>query len=1155
MLDFLNVASLDRAYCDLIDIVGRGQKVNVLSAADSARPHAAAVVRRFVLYIARDAANAQAAAERLSCFFDGKVAALAAKDDYLIFKRGESAATASERLAVLRDLSRGKLSALVVSPESLMQYLPAPALFARRGIELREGQEKDLYKLTAELVASGYFAADKISAPGEFARRGDIVDIYPAAAGDSPLRVNFFGDTVESLRVIDPESMMGIRRLGEAYISPACDIIIDEGQIGVIAERIERQEPPKGADGARIKNISESALSRLYNGSYGGFEWIIPFVRENFSTVFEWLPPDAVIVYDEPNVIHERLKSLYAEFYTRVAGLTRSGEVYPVHKDSAINERDCGKCSDYPAVAFLRLSSLNPFFIPDAVLHMPSVKAAPYYGDFGSLISDLKAFSKSRKRTVLCCGNKADAKRLYDGLADKLAGIKLADCVPQDFEGIYIAPIDIKDGFLIEKSRLAVIGINDLFRKQKKVLSAVKKKTGYIPAVGDFVVHEAHGIGRFLGIEKVKTGGVSRDYGRIAYRGDDTLFVPVENLDRLSKYTGGDNPHLSKMGGAEFAKVKESVKKSIKQLAFSLLELYDKREKAAGFVYSKDTEWQKEFEDSFEFDETDDQLEAVDAIKRDLESGKVMDRLLCGDVGYGKTEVALRAIFKVVMDGKQAAILAPTTILARQHYNTILARTREFKLNVGILSRFETREEIAAVIDGLKSGAINVVSATHRLLSKDVEFQDLGLLVLDEEQRFGVEHKEKIKTIKNNVNVLTLSATPIPRTLHMSLSGIRDISLLETPPKNRIPVETYVTEYSDGLITDAVLREKARGGQTFILYNRVEDIDGFASAVSRLFEGGDDIKIIVAHGRMNGNVLDEKMTAFYNGEADILICTTIIENGLDLPNANTIIICDADRLGLATLYQLRGRVGRSGLTARAYFTYAPNRVMNENAMKRLNAIMDYTDFGSGYKLARRDLEIRGAGNVLGAEQHGHMEKVGYEMYSRMLKEAIGEIRGGEEAKAGAEAARIRETEIRFDADIDMYIDEKYMSAEQRVEAYSQIARIDGEAAKEQYIKTLTEAYGSPPLALLNLIDIAVVKNAAAKIDAVRIMINSQGLGIVFNNAFTRRAKLISVISKSKNMLLTGNEKTPTLVFNVKNMNSKQKMEVLKKFLALAEGYA
>ncbi|MDR3293091.1 MAG: DEAD/DEAH box helicase, partial [Clostridiales bacterium] len=848
MLPFLEIKHLDKTYADLFSAIRERKKINVLSMTESARPHAAAVLGRFVLYVARDRASAELARERLSRFFSERTLVLRPKDDFLLFKRGVSGVL-TERAEVLKELAYGTAGALVISAESLMERFPKKKLFCEFSVRLASGEDYDLYEAASRLTAAGYTRVERISAVGEFSVRGDILDVFYAEK--SAVRVNFFGDTVESVRKIDPESMIGIRELKEIVLAPFSEILINPDQIPLVSERIGRQDIPKGADRLRITGVRENALIRLSGGSYAGFDWILPFLPENTSDIFEWLPRDAVVLIDEPNTVHERVKGYYKEFYDRVAGLVRSGEIFPCHKDAALAEESyAAGLKAFSAVSFLSISSYNPYYIPEETIGMPSVKLPSYYNDFNLLLGDIRSFLKLGKRVALCAGDRDKREILYRNLCDKMSRVTKSDGADGDFSGAVVLPCQIGEGFSIEKSGLVVIGESELFKKEKRVIRTNKSEAGYIPSAGDFVVHDVHGIGKFVGIERVKTGDLVRDYGRVIYREDQVLFIPVENLDKLIRYTGGGEPKLSKMGGAEFAKVKESVRRSVKELAFSLTELYRSREKTEGYIYSPDTEWQREFEESFEFDETEDQLTAVAEIKNDLESGKIMDRLLCGDVGYGKTEVALRAIFKVVTDGKQAAILAPTTILVRQHYNTILARTKDFKFNVGVLSRFESREEIAKTLTELKEGKLNIVVATHRLLSSDVNFYDLGLLVLDEEQRFGVEHKEKIKTIKNDVNVLTLSATPIPRTLHMALSGIRDISLLATPPQNRIPVETYVVEYSEGLVKDAVLREKGRGGQTFILYNRVESIDSFAYGISKLFNEEDNVRITVAHGQM-----------------------------------------------------------------------------------------------------------------------------------------------------------------------------------------------------------------------------------------------------------------------------------------------------------------
>ena len=659
-----------------------------------------------------------------------------------------------------------------------------------------------------------------------------------------------------------------------------------------------------------------------------------------------------------------------------------------------------------------------------------------------------------------------------------------------------------------------------------------------MPKVGDYVVHDNYGIGVYAGVEQLQTFGIKRDFLVINYAGTDKLYVPVDAVDKLQRFSGSDiTPKLNKLGSKDFQKLKAKVKESVKEMAFDLLELYSKRQNSKGYKYSPDTPWQKEFEDAFEFVETEDQLNATAEIKADMERGIVMDRLLCGDVGYGKTEVALRAVFKTVMDNKQVAILAPTTILAKQHFITATKRFAESGIKCALLSRFQSKEEIKRSLEQIRSGQISVVIATHRLLSQDVVFHDLGLLVLDEEQRFGVEHKEKLKAFKNNINVLTLSATPIPRTLNMALTGIRDISVLETPPKMRLPIETYVTEMSDNLLADALNRELDRDGQAFVLYNRVDNIYSIADDIQRLVP---QAKVVVGHGQMSDNELESVINKFYNKEANVLVSTTIIENGLDLPDANTLIVYDADRLGLSALYQLRGRVGRSDRLAYAYFTTRQGKVLTADALKRLTAIMDFTEFGSGFKIAMRDLEIRGAGNVLGKEQHGHIAKVGYDMYCKLLQEAVEEVNG----TGGIDASNVE-----LKVEIDAYLESNYISsADDKIKIYKEIGELCSLEDKERFVQTLKESYGAPNASLLNLIDLSLIKNMAGRIGVKSVTINSKGAGLTFTNNVFRNEKVICTISDWANECVLSVKDEPILVFNVSKVDISQKINIILKFL-------
>ena len=683
-----------------------------------------------------------------------------------------------------------------------------------------------------------------------------------------------------------------------------------------------------------------------------------------------------------------------------------------------------------------------------------------------------------------------------------------------------------------------VIGSEELLRKKTKQVKLKKKDVFTIPDVGDYVVHDLHGVGVFKGIRRLKTD-TERDCVEVEYS-DGQVYVPIDQMGMLSRYSGGaESPKISKLGGKEFARLKDKVAKSVKAMAFDLLELYSNREEAKGYVYPPDSEFQVEFEDKFPYPPTEDQVTAVSEIKADMEKGKVMDRLLCGDVGYGKTEVALRAVFKTVLEGKQVAILAPTTILAEQHYKTVLKRFEGYGLNIACLDRFRTPSEVKSTIECLKNGKIHIVCGTHRILSKDVAFCNLGLLVLDEEQRFGVEDKEKLKVLRHDVNVLSLSATPIPRTLHMSLTGIRDISVLETPPENRLPVETYVTEYSDTLLVDALTRELARGGQAFVLYNKVETIEKFASRVQALMP---DARVIMAHAQMQPSELEKRVSAFYNGDGDVLVSTTIIENGVDLPNANTLIVYEADKLGLSQLYQLRGRVGRSNRLAYAYFTYPEGRVLTDNAGKRLQSVMDYSELGSGFKIAMRDLEIRGAGNVLGREQHGHIDKIGYDLYCKLLDEAIRELKG----------EKIRDKNVEMKINVNAIVPETYVASDrERMRLYRRIASLSSRSEIKELTLELTDIYGAPPIEIQNLMKISYVSNLASLINVAEVVLNQKGTGIRFRGSSAFRDENILLAVSNAGTKCVVSMAPPSVVFRLKGATDVEKLEEIIVFLEQA----
>jgi len=760
------------------------------------------------------------------------------------------------------------------------------------------------------------------------------------------------------------------------------------------------------------------------------------------------------------------------------------------------------------------------------------------------LVRDLRNFMHSGMDVVICANTMAQCKVLQTNLKDKGIGAVIEEELPAVLQEITLLPVRLTNGLIIPETRLIIIGTNEVFRPSTRHVKAKNKRGVFtMPEAGDYVSHEMYGIGLCKGVVSLTSEGITNDYVLVEYRDDAKLYVPIDKLDFLERYRGAstENIKLSRIGGKEFEQAKERVRKSVKQMAINLVEVYSKREKEQGIKYSADTPWQSEFEDSFIYEETSDQIQAIVDIKEDMEQGRIMDRLICGDVGYGKTEVALRAVFKTIMGGKQAAILAPTTILAEQHFVTALGRFEKFGVRCAVLSRFLTRSEILVTLNKIAKGEIDVVVATQRLLSKDVVFKDLGLLVLDEEQRFGVEHKEKLKSLKTHINVLTLTATPIPRTLNMALTGVRDISILETPPVGRLPVATYVVEFTDSLIIDASNRELARGGQVIILYNKVAKIQDFAEKIRSLVSNA---SIEIAHGQMSDNELERAIINIYEERANILICSTIIENGIDLPSANTLIVIDSDKLGLTELYQLRGRVGRRDRLASAYFTVPEGKVLTKDAERRLQALVQNTEFGSGFKIAMADLEIRGAGNILGREQSGHMQKVGYDLYCKLLDEAVRELKGETVINAS-------DTNVKIN--IDAYL-KNGIIAGSKMRIYKQISRVSSLLGRDELIKEISNTIGIVPQPLINLIDISLIRSLASKILASTVIINNKQFIIKFiddNNVLN--ADLLYALSLMEGKAQLNNSKPLSISFNLINASAREKMDILIDFLSKANG--
>ena len=949
-----------------------------------------------------------------------------AKD--LLFYQADLASNAldRQRLTAMQALLRPEERHIVVLPAAaLMDYVTGRAAMTAQTLLFRTGGEYDLDAQKRALTLLGYERSAETDLPGLFAVRGDILDVWPLTA-DHPVRIEFFGDEIDSIRVFDEESQRSIEEIEEAAVCPAND----------------------------------------HTGS------TTPF--------YKWFDRNETeFVLDEPNRILDAVRATETEFRTSVEMRLEQGGF----------DRD--EIPGLAGVDELTAALNRSFTLALSMLEMrrenwrirasfgTTVQAAGIYNNsFDMLTKDLTRYRKKGYRVIVLSGSHTRAHRLSQGLSD--AGIP-AFCTENMQQTLSDGQIAVmygraSRGFEYPLIRFAVIAESDIFgaEKAKKRRRTVRKDGKHIASfselnVGDYVVHENHGIGIYRGIEKVEVDGVLKDYIKIEYSGSN-LYILATQLDMLQKYAGGADgakPKLNRLGGQEWEKTRAKVTTAVRGIAKELVALYARRQQNDGFVYGPDTEWQKEFEEMFPYEETEDQLQAIEDTKRDMESHKIMDRLICGDVGYGKTEIAIRAAFKAVQEGKQVAYLVPTTILAQQHFNTFTQRMKDFPVRVDMLCRFRTDAQQEKTIRDLRNGQVDIVIGTHRLLSKDVRFKDLGLLVIDEEQRFGVAHKEKIKQLRKNVDVLTLTATPIPRTLHMSLIGIRDMSVLEEPPQDRVAIQTYVMEYNPEMVREAVCRELGRGGQVYYVYNRVRDI---ADMTKRIQDMVPEATVAYAHGKMSERELESIMVDFVNGAIDVLVTTTIIETGLDIGNANTMIIHDADRMGLSQLYQLRGRVGRTNRTAYAFLMYRKDKMLKEVAEKRLSAIREFTELGSGFKIAMRDLEIRGAGNLLGAEQSGHMASVGYDLYCKLLSEAVSEAKGQKTE---------REFETIVDLSMDAFIPDSYISSEPlKLDFYKRIASISDQESYSDVLDELLDRFGEPPRAVINLMKIAKLKAAA-----------------------------------------------------------------------------
>ncbi|WP_078414563.1 transcription-repair coupling factor [Priestia abyssalis] len=1059
----------------------------------------------------------------------------------------------AQRMEVLNYWS-GQSKGIIVTPISgLRKLLPPKALWQKSQLVFKTGEEIELEEQLVKLVTLGYERVGMVSSPGEFSIRGGIIDIYPLTE-ELPVRIELFDTEIDSIRTFTIEDQRSQKKMNEITIGPAVEMVFTDGDLQRGISSLE-----KGL-AATIKKVKDSTvkekileqvgqeLEQLKQGSVPEhvFKYVSLFY-EKPTSLLDYVPDHTVVMFDETTRIHEMSDQLDKEEADWITDLLAAGEI--IH-GVALSQRLShliGKMTKRRIYLSLFLKHI-PFANPQNIINISCKSMQQFYGQMNLLKSEVDRWLKSNMAVVLLGANQERVEKLERVLADYEISASILSNDSNIVQGkVQIMQGDLQAGFELPMQKLAVLTEEELFKKRakktqrrQKLSNAERIKSYSELNIGDHVVHINHGIGRYLGIETLEINGIHKDYIHIKYEGSDKLYVPVEQIDQVQKYVGseGKEPKLYKLGGNEWKKVKKKVESSVQDIADDLIKLYAEREASKGYAFSPDGDMQRSFETSFPYQETDDQLRSIQEIKRDMEQERPMDRLLCGDVGYGKTEVAIRAAFKAISDGKQVAFLVPTTILAQQHYETIRERFQDYPVNIGLLSRFRTRKQLQETTKGLKNGTVDIVVGTHRLLSKDVTYKDLGLLIIDEEQRFGVTHKEKIKQMKTNVDVLTLTATPIPRTLHMSMLGVRDLSVIETPPENRFPVQTYVAEYNPGLVREAIERELARDGQVYFLYNRVEDIERKAEEISMLVP---DARVAFAHGKMNENELEAVILSFLEGEYDVLVSTTIIETGVDIPNVNTLIVHDADKMGLSQLYQLRGRVGRSSRVAYAYFTYRKDKVLTEVAEKRLQAIKEFTELGSGFKIAMRDLSIRGAGNLLGAQQHGFIDSVGFDLYSQMLKEAI-------EARKvdGEEKKEVFEVEV--NVDIDAYIPDQYIAdGRLKIEMYKRFRAIETLEDVQELQEEMIDRFGDYPEEVAYLFKIAEMKVYAKLYLVESIMQAKQNVTILLSEEASDTidgAKLFKAGNEFGRMISLGMEgKKVKMVINTKGLAQEKWLDI------------
>lgn len=1115
--------------------------------------------RRKVLVITHQLVHAQTLYDDLSEWLDDSHVYLYPVNELIATEMViSSPELRAERIRSLIEFLENDTGILIVPIAALKRMLPPKEYWKNYQISVSVGDQIDLEKAVEKLFEMGYERVDMVTSPAEYSVRGGIIDIYPVTE-EHPIRVELFDDEIDSIRYFDANTQRSLDNLTTVQIVPARELLVTQEDMMRAANKLELQlmeslkRMKASKEKQQLRETIEHDIEMLKASEYfqGMYKYSELFYESTYS-LLDYVTKDTLVIVDEMSRVQEAAMNLDKEEAEVQTIMLEERQLLPNSSFSFDWQTIKNKLTQqriYLSVFLRHITGTQP----ENIVNISSRAMQEFHGQMNLFKSELSRWEKANYSTIVVVHNEQRAEKVRSILLDYGMEFTIQEQLSLPLQQPVITIGNINHGIELPLHRIAIVTESELFKKKQAkkrrrshISNAERIKNYQELKVGDYVVHRNHGIGKYIGIETLEVAGIHKDYLLILYAGDDKLYVPIDQIDLVQKYVGseGKEPRMYKLGGAEWQRVKSRVQSSVEDIADELIKLYAERETKKGYAFEPDSDLQREFELSFPYEETEDQLRCIEEIKQDMESPKPMDRLLCGDVGYGKTEVALRAIFKAVSEGKQAAFLVPTTILAQQHFQTMQERFQDYPIEIGLLSRFRTPKQQRETIEGLKKGVVDVVIGTHRLLSKDIEFKDLGLLVVDEEQRFGVKHKEKIKQMKTNVDVLTLTATPIPRTLHMSMLGIRDLSVIETPPDNRFPVQTYVMEYNRAFVKEAIERELARGGQVFVLYNRIENIEKVAREIDELVQHA---RVQIAHGRMKESELEDVMFSFLEGESDVLVSTTIIETGVDIPNVNTLIVLDADHMGLSQLYQLRGRVGRSNRIAYAYFTYRKGKVLTEVSEKRLQAIKEFTELGSGFKIAMRDLSIRGAGNLLGAEQHGFIDSVGFDLYSQMLKEAI----DARKEQKPIEAVQPFNPELQLS--VDAYIPDSYIKDEkQKFEVYKRFQQFDSNEEIVDFQDELIDRFGEYPEEVERLFSVSKLKMAAKRERVEEIVEKGNRIELTVEEARSLKidgAKLFQLANEfGRNVQLGTKGNQLRVIFKWKNETTEERYEIVANFI-------